>query len=180
MANELINAARLPGLILIAGAIAISSPFAHAGDYGFPGRPQGRPVVVVANALPSSHRVSHSALSSQQGSEFYARLWGIDRLRVRSIASGSMLEFRYRVLNPEKAEVLSDKRVSPELIDDASGARLGVPQMENIGALRQAVTPEAGKEYWMIFTNPHKAVKPGDRVDIVVGKSFRVSGLAVE
>jgi len=59
------------------------------------------------------------------------------------------------------------------------GSRLTVPTMEKIGMLRQTATPEAGREYWMVFANPGKLVKPGQRVDVVVG-AFRASSLTVE
>jgi hypothetical protein len=116
---------------------------------------------------------------SQAGETWYARRYGVDHLQVRSTASGNSLEFRYHVLDVEKAKVLSDKRVVPSLIDVQTGNRLAVPTMEKIGTLRQTATPELGREYWMVFSNPGKMVKPGQRVDIVIG-TFRVSGLMVE
>jgi hypothetical protein len=116
---------------------------------------------------------------SQVGDKWYARRYGVDHLQVRSTASGNSLEFRYRVLDVEKAKVLSDKRVVPSLVDVQTGNRLAVPTMEKIGTLRQTPTPELGREYWMVFSNPGKMVKPGQRVDIVIG-TFRVSGLMVE
>jgi hypothetical protein len=116
---------------------------------------------------------------SQVADKWYARRYGVDHLQVRSTASGNSLEFRYRVLDIEKAKVLSDKRSVPSLIDVQTGNRLAVPTMEKIGALRQTPTPELGREYWMVFSNPGKMVKPGQRVDIVIG-TFRVSGLIVE
>lgn len=100
-------------------------------------------------------------------------------MRVRSTASGSSLEFRYRVLEPQKAAALTDKRAKPVLIDQKTGNRLMVPTMEKIGELRQTATPEEGREYWMVFANPGKLVKPGERVDVVIG-AFRVSSLTVE
>jgi hypothetical protein len=51
--------------------------------------------------------------------------------------------------------------------------------MEKIGELRQVSEPQAGREYWIIFSNPGKLVRPGNRVDVVAGP-LRVSGLYVE
>lgn len=116
---------------------------------------------------------------SQAGEKWYARRYGVDHLQVRSTASGNSLEFRYRVLDVDKAKVLSDKRATPSLVDVQTGNRLAVPTMEKIGTLRQTATPELGREYWMVFSNPGKMVKPGQRVDIVIG-TFRASGLIVE
>ena len=116
---------------------------------------------------------------SQRAEWYWAGRYGVDHLQVRSIASGASLEFRYRVVNVQKAKSLSDKRANPYMLDWKSGAKLSVPQTEQIGSLRQVSTQEQGREYWMIFSNPGKLVKPGDRVDVVAGAS-RLEGLIVE
>ena len=74
---------------------------------------------------------------------------------------------------------LQDKRLKPTLIDQKTGTLLSVPTMEKIGELRQVTEPQAGREYWIIFSNPRKLVRPGNRVDVVAGP-LRVSGLYVE
>lgn len=116
---------------------------------------------------------------SQRAEWYWAGRYGVDHLQVRSVASGSSLEFKYRVLNAQKAKNLADKRANPYMIDWKSGAKLSVPQTEQIGQLRQVSTQEPGREYFMIFNNPGKIVKPGDRVDVVAGGS-RLEGLIVE
>ena len=93
--------------------------------------------------------------------------------------SGEIVRFSYRVLDPEKAKPLSDKKLEPFLIDPQAGVRLVVPSMDKIGLLRQSSTPEAGKSYWMGFSNRGRMVRPGHRVDIVIG-NFRAEGLAVD
>jgi hypothetical protein len=45
--------------------------------------------------------------------------------------------------------------------------------------LRQSVAPEAGKSYWMAFSNKGRLVKRGDRVNVVIGP-FRAEGLVVD
>jgi hypothetical protein len=100
-------------------------------------------------------------------------------MRVRYTASGASVEFRYRVVDPDKAVVLSDKHATPYMIDERTGIKLLVPVMEQIGALRQTVTPEQGREYWLLFANAGKVVKPGQRVDVSIG-SFHARGLTVE
>jgi hypothetical protein len=83
------------------------------------------------------------------------------------------------VLDADKAKPLNDKKSEPFLIDPQAGVKLVVPSLEKVGQLRQSSTPEAGKSYWMAFSNPTRAVKPGDRVNVVIGQ-FRASGLVVE
>ena len=138
------------------------------------------PAAAAGSARPAAvSRTPYAAARSQRGEARYALLYGVDQMQVRWTASGASLEFRYRVLDPHKAAVLQDKRVKPVLTDEATGTRLMVPTMEKIGELRQTAQPEAGHEYWMIFANAGKVVKPGNRVDIAVG-SFHVWGLIVE
>ena len=109
----------------------------------------------------------------------YQLVWGIDSLSVKLVESGQVVRFSYRVLDPDKAKVLSDKKSEPSLIDPRAGVRLVVPALENIGQLRQAGAPESGKAYWMAFSNKGRPVKKGDRVDVVIGQ-FRAQGLVVD
>jgi hypothetical protein len=110
---------------------------------------------------------------------FYGAVWGVDSLSVKAVESGELLRFSYRILDAVKAKTLNDKEVSAFLIDPISGIRLSVPTLEKVGQLRQSSTPEAGKVYWMAFSNPGRRVKPGDRVEVVIGQ-FRAEGLVVD
>jgi hypothetical protein len=51
--------------------------------------------------------------------------------------------------------------------------------MQNVGQLRQSSTPEAGKTYWMAFSNSGRIVKPGHRVIVQIGP-FQAEGLVVQ
>jgi hypothetical protein len=110
---------------------------------------------------------------------FYESAWGIDGLTVKVAESGELIRFSYQVLDPERAKILNDKRVEPSLIFPAGHVTLSIPSLEKVGQLRQINTPEAGKSYWMAFSNPGRIVKRGDRVDISVG-TFRAEGLVVQ
>ena len=109
----------------------------------------------------------------------YIGHWGIDELRVRTVSSGSMLEFRYLVVDKEKAKPLAEKRAVPTLTVQRTGAKLIVATMEKIGTLRQVANPENGKEYFMMFQNQGRQVKSGDLVDVAIGE-FHARGLRVE
>jgi hypothetical protein len=111
--------------------------------------------------------------------EYYRLVWGIEALGVKWTESGEVIRFSYRVLDPEKAKTLNDKRSEPSLIDPQAGVSLVVPSMEQIGQLRQSSTPEAGKSYWMAFSNKGRPVKRGHRVNVVIG-TFRADGLVVD
>jgi hypothetical protein len=110
---------------------------------------------------------------------YFKRNWGIDVVGVHPVSSGQMLAFRYRVLDEDKAKPLFEKTLRPYLIDEATGTRLAVPAMENVGDLRQDFSPKPERTYFMIFGNPGKLVKAGSRVSIVIG-NFRLDGLMVD
>ena len=110
---------------------------------------------------------------------FYQVMWGVDSLGVKSVESGQMIRFSYRVIDVEKAKGLNDKKANPFLIDEKAHVKLVVPTMEKVGQLRQSSTPEAGKSYWMVFSNKGNFVKRGNRVSVEIGR-FRVDGLVVQ
>ena len=110
---------------------------------------------------------------------YYKRNWGIDIIGVRPVSSGQMLTFRYRVLDADKAKPLFDKTAKPFVIDEASGTRLAVPAMENVGELRQSTMLETNRNYFIVFGNPGKIVKSGSKVSLVIG-NFRIDDLIVD
>jgi hypothetical protein len=109
----------------------------------------------------------------------YRLVWGIDSMFVRLIESGELVRFTYRVLEPDKARVLNDVQSQAMLNDPKAGVSLVVPTMEKVGALRQTPTPEAGRSYWVTFSNKGRRVKRGDRVDVVIGQ-FKANNLVVD
>jgi hypothetical protein len=155
---------------LLAGLLAASLALGGAG---------------VQAAAPSGAAES-GAQADQAAGEWHARQsvrvqrqWGIDVVGVRLVSSGWMLEFRYRVLDPVKAAPLRKKEARPYLVDRATGARLAVPAMENIGELRQTADIKSGRDYYIIFGNANKLVQRGGRVDVVSG-AFSVEDLVVQ
>lgn len=116
---------------------------------------------------------------SKRAVEYYGYIWGVDSLSVKWAESGEVIRFSYRVLDADKAQPLNDKKNEPVLVDPQAGVKLIVPSLEKVGQLRQASPPEAGRSYWMAFSNKGRVVKRGDRVDVVIGK-FRAEGLVVD
>ena len=110
---------------------------------------------------------------------YYKRNWGVEIIGVKPVSSGFMLAFKYRVLDPEMARTLNERKIKAHLIDEATGTVLAVPALENIGELRQGSTPEANRIYFMVFGNPSKVVKAGNTVTLVAG-NFRADGIVVE
>lgn len=190
---------------LLAGALAISAALAQspsvqaapaaappATSAPAPAQPSSKTKPASAGG-PSAKKAGTAAPAKSAGAPsrylpnrfagragvYYKAVWGIDSLTVRWAESGELIRFSWRVLDPQKAKVLNDKKIEPALIDPRAGVSLVVPQMEKIGQLRQSQTPEAGRSYWMAFSNKGRVVKRGDRVDVVIGP-FRAENLAVD
>lgn len=127
------------------------------------------------------HKVSpyHQASVTQGAITYYQSMWGIDKMSLQRTASDNLIRFTYRISDPERARVLNDKASTPLLFNPRTQAVLHIPVMEKVGPLRQTFAPEAGKEYWMAFSNKGNLVREGDRVNVIIG-SFHADGLLVE
>ncbi len=121
----------------------------------------------------------HASRFPKRAGEYYGLVWGIDSLSVRAVESGELIRFAYRVLDRDKAQSLNDKKIEAFLNSPARHIQLVIPSLEKVGQLRQTGDPEPGRSYWMAFSNPHRMVKRGDRVNIVIGQ-FHADGLVVE
>ena len=121
-----------------------------------------------------TQKMTHKAL------ETYLTAWGVDKLKVSYTSSGNLIRFTYRVANAELAKALANKTATPYLVGQRAHAVLQVPTMDQVGQLRQTSgTPQVGLEYWMVFSNKGNLVRPGDRVNVLIG-SFHADGLMVE
>ena len=169
--------------MLLAG-ISVGSTFFPQALPGQTLQPASHPILEASAtksqpAGPADHSVASAAGWHARQGEYYKRTWGVDIVDVREVASGEMLAFRYLILDPEKAKVLNDKRSTAYLLDQKTGAKLQVPQMEKIGALRTTVTAKAGRMYWIVFANTGHLVNEGSHVDVVVG-DFHAHDLVVD
>jgi hypothetical protein len=106
--------------------------------------------------------------------------WGLKILRVRLTASGYMLDLRYQVIDPEKASPLLDRKVKPYLIDQATGAKMQVPNMPKVGSLKQRVAEaDTEKTYFILFGNSRGIVRQGSLVTLILGE-LKQENLVVE
>ncbi len=163
---------------LISGLVLAGAIFLSPGSAQTP-----KPAAPPSTAPPSATQRPHSHYipnhSPQKASEYYSVVWGVDSLMVRAVESGSLIRFSYRVTDPAKAGIFNDKKIEAFLDSPSHGIRLVIPSLEKVGQLRQTNPPEAGKSYWMAFSNPTHAVKRGDHVNIVIGR-VHAEGLVVE
>lgn len=132
-----------------------------------------------ASARASKVSPYHGMKLSDKARNFYPAAWGVDQLHVSSTSSGNLIRFSFRVVQPKLAKELGDHEATPYLFAPRSNAMLQVPTMEKIGQLRQLGASESGKDYWMVFSNKGKLVRPGERVNVIIGK-FHADGLVVE
>lgn len=123
----------------------------------------------------ASATVSEEASREQKMKE----KWGIEITSIRMAVDGHMIDFRYRVLDAEKAMTLFVRANKPYLTDQASKKVLAVPNIGKIGPLRTSNKPQEGRIYWMFFGNRRGLVKPGSKVTITIG-DFRVENLVVQ
>ena len=106
--------------------------------------------------------------------------WGVEVQGIRRTAAGYMLDFRYKVLDAEKAAPILDRRITPYVKVAKTGVRLLVPQAPKLGAMRQtSFAVKADRDYFIVFANPYQTVHVGDQVSVVVG-DFESQLLSVE
>jgi hypothetical protein len=158
----------LAALVVASAVLAQTAPSpAETKGGAVPAKPAGTPSRYLPNRFAG------------KAGRYYKLVWGIDAPSVKWAESGELIRFSWRVVDPERAGVLNDKKIEPSLIDPKAGVSLVVPVMDKIGQLRQSAPPEAGKSYWMAFSNKGRLVKRGDRVDVVIGP-FRAENLVVD
>ena len=105
--------------------------------------------------------------------------WGIQMLPAHLTAGGSLIDVRFKIVDPEKALPLTELGAKPYLIDEATGEKSEVPTYEMTGALRAKGNPKAGKNYFILFNNSRGAMTKGSKVTLVIG-DFKVEHLVVE
>ena len=130
--------------------------------------------------MPDASEFAEVNLTAEQV-ETLREQWGVEILGIRLASGDYMMDFRFRVLDVDKALTLFDHQIKPHLIVDRTNIKLPVPMAAKVGAFRPTnrgknIKPD--KNYYMIFGNPDRHVKAGETVTIVVG-DFRVDHLLV-
>ena len=171
---------RTASVVFVTWMAGVLLPFSTCGQSPADQGASTASVSTAKAASPSQRNSIYRPLAlTPRAIEHYQTVWGVDSFVVRTVESGQMIRFSYRVVDAAKAAAVNDKKATPFLIDEGAHVKLVVPMMEKVGQLRQSSTPEAGKSYWMVFSNKGGFVKHGDRVNVEIGK-FRVEGLVVQ
>jgi hypothetical protein len=111
-----------------------------------------------------------------------AEQWGVEVIGIRLTSAGYMLDFRFRVVDAEKALPLFDHRIKPYVLAERGHVKLPVPMAPKVGAFRPTnrgknIKPD--RTYYMVFGNPDSYLKPGEKVSVVIG-DFRAEKLTVQ
>jgi hypothetical protein len=170
--------------LLMAACLLVCAPGAQAEDRvqltkSLAGASPAATVAAATVPPAAAGRPTSTTITSGREATVLRRLWGIDDIHLRSTASGALIRFSYRVVDADKAKILNKKKATPYLVDEKNGLALQIPNLEQVGQLRQVSPPHNGREYWMAFSNKGRYVKPGSHVTVVIG-SLRISGLVVE
>jgi hypothetical protein len=132
--------------------------------------------LLVILAVPGCAGRTPASIPAGEGD--LGRIWGVEIIGIQLSAAGYMLDFRYRVLDAGKAAPLFERKTKPSLIHEKSGARMYVHNPPKIGPMRSSDPPTAGRNYFILFANPGRYIKEGERVTVVIGE-FRAEGLVV-
>jgi hypothetical protein len=140
------------------------------------------PIVADASVSEKDSSVSENTGFIQQTKQQKQELsdkWGIELIAMRSTAYGHMIDFRYRVLDAEKAAPLFVRKTKPYLIHQDSGKALAVPNTAKLGSLRNSNIPQQDRTYWMFFGNSQGLIQIGDKVTVAIG-DFRAADIEVQ
>jgi len=100
---------------------------------------------------------------------------GIEVLGVQLMADGDVARLNYRVVDYEKAKRSLQGEV--RLLLEGPERPLGILSAGRLGPLRQRPA-RAGRPQFMIFMNPGRNLRKGDRVILAIGDA-RIPGILV-
>jgi hypothetical protein len=139
--------------------------------------------VVGLTGCAAKARPTHVAESAVRVTDVDSRgTWGIEPVSLRRTAADTLVDFRYRVIEPDKAVQLVNSKAPAFLLDEGSGIQFPVPESQTVGTMRQTSRngpPQAGRIYFMLFANPGRFIQAGNTVSVVVGGA-KVATLKVQ
>ena len=122
---------------------------------------------VFALLLAASFTVHASGHSPRQID--WVEDWGVEPVHARVTAKGYMVEFRYRIVDAEKARILSDRKDFPFMLSMKSDAKLSVPYFPTVGFIKSNRRfQHEGRNYITMFSNEGVHLLRGDKVRIAV------------
>jgi len=99
-------------------------------------------------------------------SDVFATRSGIMVDLIAVTAAGGLVEFRYQVVDPDKAaRLVHDETLRPILVVEDTGATLVMSSRPHKGM----ADLQLGGTYFFLFANANNAVREGNQVTIIIG-----------
>lgn len=96
--------------------------------------------------------------------EGMAARYGINVNLIGVTAAGGLIEFRYQVIDPDKADrMIHDVNLLPVVVVEETGATMVISRPHH------AAEPELGGTYFFLFANAHNAIHAGTKLTLVMG-----------
>ena len=124
-------------------------------------------LAVAIGAWAVGPSVLHSSGSepSAASQSAFEEATGVQLVRITVSAGGGMLDLRYRIMDPDKAAIVHDKKKPPTIVDEATGRSASQSWMPHHGGGE----PKFAVTYYELIYNPDGIIKRGDRVTLVIG-----------
>jgi hypothetical protein len=104
-----------------------------------------------------------TTLVDEQG---LAAEYGINVNLIAVTAAGGLIDFRYQVVDPDKADqIIHDIDLYPKLIEEGTGATLAVTSLPH----NHATELKLGGHYFFLLANANNAITKGSTVTVVIG-----------
>jgi hypothetical protein len=90
--------------------------------------------------------------------------WGIRIQHIGVSADGGLIDFRYVVLDPDKAAPLASVENRPRLFVESTGALV-----DSLMHPPHSHEPTAGQSHYLLYNNTHGAIRRGTSVSVLLG-----------
>lgn len=168
---QLLGRAFLARLILLATFVALLASGCVASDKSASVEPDPALAAALAAsicvapsgqvAFPASDEVMAAADPVRELEDRY----GIRITLIGITAGGGMIDFRYKVVDADKAtKWIKDSELMPHFENETSGIMLKHP-----GGMAHSPTLLPGRVYYMLYGNSGGALKPGDSIAVTFG-----------
>jgi hypothetical protein len=129
-----------------------------------------------AKALWPDGETDYLAGTTPVTAEGMAAQYGINVTLIGVTAAGGLIDFRYQVVDPVKADpMVHDLELLPKLIVEDSGAALTFSSLPH----KHSDELELGGSYFFLMGNSNNAIRPGSLVSVVIGE-YRLEHLVAQ
>ena len=106
--------------------------------------------------------------------EGMAARYGIHVNLIGVTAAGGLIEFRYQVVDPDKADrMIHDEKLLPIVVVEDTGATMVISRPHHTSEIT------LGGTYFFLFANAHNAIHAGSKLTLVMGDS-RIEHIVAE